>query len=136
MKKVLNSLLRNISRSALGLLIPAALYAQAIRIDGGKGPVPPSVKTVEDATYQPLSRPLFIYASRKSLDRAETRQFIAFYLAKAAQIVKQLKYVPLPARGYELAIARVNNGSYGSAFGGKAEIAIKIDALLKREPKM
>jgi len=44
--------------------------------------------------------------------------------------------VPLPARGYELAIARVKNGTYRSAFGGKAEIGIKIDELLKREPKM
>jgi phosphate transport system substrate-binding protein len=109
---------------------------RALPIDAGKGAVPPSIKTVEDGTYQPLSRPLFLYVSKKSLDRAETRQFIAFYLAKAGQIVKQLKYVPLPARGYELAIARVKNGTYGSAFGGKAEIAIKIDALLKREPKM
>ena len=98
--------------------------------------MPPSVKTVEDGTYQPLSRPLFIYVSRKSLDRGETRQFIAFYLAKASQIVKQLKYVPLPTRGYELAIERVKNGSYGTAFGGKAEIGIKIDVLLKREPKV
>ena len=98
--------------------------------------MPPSIKTVEDGTYQPVSRPLFLYVSKKSLDRAKTRQFITFYLAKAAQIVKQRKYVPLPARRYELAIARVKNGTYGSAFGGKAEIAIKIDALLKLEPKM
>ena len=98
--------------------------------------MPPSIKTVEDGTYQPLSRPLFIYVSKKSLDRPETRQFIAFNLANAAQFVKQLKYVPLPARGYELAIARVKNGTYRSAFGGKAEIGIKIDELLKREPKM
>ena len=54
------------------------------------------------------------------------RQFIAFYLTRASQIVKQLKYVPLPTRGYELAIERVRIGRYGTAFGGKAEIAIKL----------
>jgi phosphate transport system substrate-binding protein len=109
---------------------------RAVPIDGGKGPVAPSVKTVEDGTYQPLSRPLFIYVSKKSLDGAEMRQFIAFYLARASQIVKQLKYVPLPTRGYELAIERVRNGRYGTAFGGKAEIGIRIDMLLKREPQL
>jgi len=74
--------------------------------------------------------------SRKSLNRTETRQFVVFHLVKAAQIVKQLKYVPPPARGYELAINRVKNGSYGNAFGGKTEIAINIDALLKPELKL
>lgn len=108
---------------------------RAVPIDGGKGPVAPSVKTVEDGTYKPLSRPLFIYVSRKSLDGAEMRQFIAFYLARASQIVTQLKYVPLPARGYELAIERVRNGSHGTAFGGKAEIGMTIESLLKHEPK-
>ena len=109
---------------------------RVVPIDGGNGPVSPSVKTVEDGTYQPLSRPLFIYISKKSLDGAEMRQFIAFYLTRASQIVKQLKYVPLPTPGYELAIERVRNGRYGTAFGGKAEIAIKIDTLLKREPQL
>jgi len=108
---------------------------RAVPIDSGTGPVLPSVQTVEDGTYQPLSRPLFIYVSKKSLDRAETRQFIAFYLARASQIVKQLKYVPLPARGYELAIERVRNGRYGTAFGGKSEVGMTIESLLKHEPK-
>ena len=108
---------------------------RAVPIDSGTGPVAPSIKTVEDGTYQPLSRPLFIYVSKKSLDRVETRQFIAFYLARASQIVKQLKYVPLPAHGYELAIERVRNGRYGTAFGGKSEIGMTIESLLKHEPK-
>ena len=108
---------------------------RAIPIDGGKGPVEPSIKTVENGTYQPLSRPLFVYVSKKSLDGAEMRQFIAFYLARALQIVKQVKYVPLPAHAYELAIERVRNGRYGTAFGGKAEIGMTIESLLKHEPK-
>src|SRR5512134_630002 len=41
---------------------------KAVAIDGGKGPVLPSAKSVEDGTYQPLSRPIFIYVSKKSLD--------------------------------------------------------------------
>ena len=41
---------------------------KAAAIDDGKGPVLPSAKTVEDGTYQPLSRPIFIYVSKKSYD--------------------------------------------------------------------
>ncbi|MGH7887032.1 MAG: hypothetical protein ACREPG_04140 [Candidatus Binatia bacterium] len=57
-------------------------------------------------------------------------------LAKASQIVEQLKYVTLPARAYELAMDRVKNNSFGTAFGGKPEIGVTIDALTRREPKL
>ena len=53
---------------------------KAVPIDGGKGPVTPSAKTVEDGTYQPLSRPIFIYVSKKSMDKPEVREFVEFYL--------------------------------------------------------
>jgi len=110
---------------------------RAVPIDNGKGPVTPSMKTVEDGTYQPLSRPIFIYISRTSLlDRPETRQFVAFYLTKAQQIVKQVKYVSLPTRGYETAMDRVKNGQFGTVFGGESQIGLKIDDLLNRETKM
>jgi len=61
---------------------------KAVPIDGGKGPVSPSSKTVEDGTYQPLSRPVFIYVSQRSLDRPEVGEFVAYYLTKGPQIVK------------------------------------------------
>ena len=70
---------------------------RAVAIDGGKGPVGPSPKTVEDGTYQPLSRPIFIYVSKKSLDsKPEVKEFVDFYLKNAAKLVKDVKYVALP----------------------------------------
>ncbi|HEY9601988.1 MAG TPA: PstS family phosphate ABC transporter substrate-binding protein, partial [Allocoleopsis sp.] len=63
-----NILVQGVSRdkNALGYFGVAYYEAnksklKAVAIDGGKGPVLPSLKTVQDATYQPLSRPLFIY---------------------------------------------------------------------------
>jgi phosphate transport system substrate-binding protein len=109
---------------------------KAVPIDNGKGPVAPSPKTVENGTYQPLSRPIFIYAARKSLDRPEVREFIAFYLTRAPQFVKQVKYIPLPASGYTLGIERVKNRKFGTLFGGESAIGITIDDLLKREARI
>ena len=51
------------------------------KADNGDGPIAPSLETVQDGTYQPLSRPLFIYVSDKALARPEVQQFVDFYLA-------------------------------------------------------
>ena len=109
---------------------------KAAPIDGGKGPVLPSAKTVEDGSYQPLSRPIFIYVSKKSLDsRPEVREYVEFYLKNAPTLVKQVKYVALPQNAYTIGLEHVKKGKVGTVFGGEAEVAIKIDELLKREAK-
>jgi phosphate transport system substrate-binding protein len=109
---------------------------KAAPIDAGKGPVLPSAKTVEDGSYQPLSRPIFIYISKKSLDsRPEVREYVEFYLKNAPTLVKQVKYVALPQNAYTIGLEHVKKGKVGTVFGGEAEVAIKIDELLKREAK-
>jgi phosphate transport system substrate-binding protein len=108
---------------------------KAVPIDGGKGAVAPSPKTVEDGTYQPLSRPIFIYISKKSLDRPEVREFVEFYLKNASQLVKQVKYISLPQSAYTTGLDHLKKGKIGTVFGGQPEVGIKIDELLKREAK-
>jgi phosphate transport system substrate-binding protein len=108
---------------------------KGVPIDGGKGPVPPSPKTVEDGTYQPLSRPIFIYVSKKALDKPEVREFVEFYLKNAPELVKQVKYVPLPQNAYTIGLDHMKKGKVGTVFGGEAEVGVKIDELLKREAK-
>jgi len=108
---------------------------QAVSIDGGKGGVQPSPKSVEDGTYQPLSRPIFIYVSKKSMDKSEVKEFVEFYLTKAPPLVKEVKYVPLPAKAYSLALEHFRKGKFGTVFGGKSEVDVSIDELLKREAK-
>ena len=108
---------------------------KAVPIDGGKGAVVPSAKTVEDGSYQPLSRPIFIYVSKKSMDKPEVKQFVEFYLKQAPQLVKQVKYVPLPQNVYTIGLDHVKRGKIGTVFGGEAEVGVKIDELLKREAK-
>ncbi len=97
--------------------------------------VVPSLQTVMDGTYAPLSRPIFIYVSRKSLDKPEVKEFVDFYLKNSAKLVKQVKYVPLPAKAYKLAEERFAKKKIGTMFEGHAEVGVKIEDLLKREEK-
>jgi phosphate transport system substrate-binding protein len=68
---------------------------KAVQIDGGDGCVAPSTETVQDGTYEPLGRPLFIYASEKAIARPEVKSFLDFYLSNAGQIAEQALYVPM-----------------------------------------
>ena len=108
---------------------------KAVAIDGGKGPVAPSAKSVEDGTYQPLSRPIFIYVSKKAIAKPEVKEFVEFYLKNAPALVKEVKYVALPAKAYTLGLEHIQKGKIGTVFGGEAEVGVKIDDLLKREAK-
>src|SRR3989338_4176650 len=69
---------------------------KAVAIDGGRGPVLPSPQTVENGTYAPLSRPIFIYVSTQAINKPEVKEFVEFYLKNAPTLVPQVKYVPLP----------------------------------------
>lgn len=93
----------------------------------------PSEKTVMDGTYQPLSRPIFIYVSKKSTEKPEVKEFVEYYLKNAPKLVKQVKYVPLPAKAYKLAEERFQTRKTGSMFGGEAEVGVKIEDLLKKK---
>ena len=107
---------------------------KAVAIDSGKGAVGPSPKTVEDGTYQPLARPIFIYVSKKSLDsKPEVKEFVDFYLKNAAKLVKDVKYVALPQNAYTIGAEHVTKGKVGTVFGGTAEVGVRIEDLLKRE---
>ena len=109
---------------------------KAVAVDNGKGPVGPSEKTVLDGTYQPLSRPIYIYVNKKSLAKPEVKEFTEYYLKHAPKLIREVKYVPLPDKLYTLGASRVQSGKVGTAFGGSAEVGVTIDDLLKREPKL
>jgi phosphate transport system substrate-binding protein len=95
----------------------------------------PSLESVKDGSYQPLSRPLFIYVSIKALERPEVKEFVEFYLKNAAKYSKEVGYIPLPAQAYELAMERFIKRVKGTVFGGEQEVGLRIEDLLKRESK-
>jgi len=100
------------------------------------GDVIPSMQTVMDGTYAPLSRPLFIYVNKKSAsEKPEVKEFIDFYLKHAAKLSAEVKYVPLPANAYKFAQQRYYKMKTGSMFGGEEKVGMKIEELLKMEEK-
>jgi phosphate transport system substrate-binding protein len=112
------------------------LKALPIAEKEGKAGVSPSEATVLNGTYTPLSRPIFIYVNAKALAKPEVKKFVEFYMANAAKMSKEVKYVPLPADAYKTALDHIAKGKKGTVFGGKNEVGITISDLLKREAKM
>ena len=110
---------------------------KAVPIVNDKGqPVLPSLEAVVKGSYQPLSRPIFIYVNAKSLGKPEVKEFAQFYMEQAAKLAQEVKYVPLPAHAYKTAWDHVLKNKKGTVFGGTAEVGITIEELLKREAKL
>jgi len=97
--------------------------------------VEPSGANVENGTYAPLSRPIFIYVKAKSLDKPEVKEFVEFYMKNGAALTKEVKYVPLPASAYTGNVEHMKKKKLGTVFGGHNEIGITIDEVMKREAK-
>ncbi|OKJ18796.1 phosphate ABC transporter substrate-binding protein [Streptomyces sp. CB00316] len=68
---------------------------KALKIDGGEGCVAPSVETVQNGTYKPLGRPLFIYPKASSLEKPEAEAFVEYYVENSAEIAEKAQFVPL-----------------------------------------
>lgn len=141
-----NVILRGIAgdRYALGYL-PYAYYAENRELirpvpifwkGHTEKPVLPSPENVAKGLYQPLGRPIFIYvnadAARK---RPEVRAFVEFYLTHAEQLCREVGYLPLPKKAYELGLKRFRAFKTGTVFSGGSQIGVSIEELLKKETK-
>lgn len=71
-----------------------------VGVNNGTGVVLPTVETVKNGTYAPLSRPVFIYVTSAAAKRPEVVAFVNFYLAEAANLVPDVGYIPLPTAEY------------------------------------
>jgi phosphate transport system substrate-binding protein len=97
-----NVTVQGVSRTKGGLGYFGYSYLEAnadkvkpVKIDSGRGCVAPSPQTAQDATYKPLSRPLFIYASDTGLKKPQVVSFAEFYLQQDRKIVEAAKFIPL-----------------------------------------
>jgi phosphate transport system substrate-binding protein len=98
--------------------------------------IQPAPQAVLDGSYNPLSRPIFIYVSEKSMEKPDVREFVTYYLKNAATLAAEVKYVPLPAKAYETALEHLDKKKLGTVFGGEAEVGVTIESLLSREAKL
>ncbi len=90
-----------------------------VAVDGGAGCVFPSEQTINDGSYAPLSRPMFIYVTAKALDAPHVKAFVEFYLsADSRTLISDVGYVPFQDEVYDLASSKFQNGVTGAVFGG------------------
>jgi len=109
------------------------LRAVPIMHKAGSPAVAPAPETVMNGTYQPLSRPIFIYVNATAAAfKPEVRAFVDYYLANAPKLVQEVKYVPLPADEYAAVTSHWKALKPGTGFGGVPEVGVKIKDLLLR----
>lgn len=125
--------------NALGYL-PYAYYVanqnrlRTVPISDDRGAILPSVETVQNSTYQPLSRPLFLYVNAKyAQDKPLLRQFVEYYIEQAPTVVPKVGYVPLTPEGYRLAGIQFIRLEVGTAFKGAPEPYVTIEEVLRRQ---
>lgn len=86
---------------------------KAVKVDG----VEATPETIENGSYKPLSRVLFMYVSKKAYDsKPELKAFVNFALSDGLGAVEESGYVKLPADAYKLVLDRVTAGKTGSLF--------------------
>lgn len=107
----------------------------AVAIDNGNGGVLPSAATVENNSYKPLSRPIFIYVNAKSADKPELNEFINFYMRNATELVTEVKYFPLSKKVYDLNLEHLSKKKIGTVFKGTGT-NIKLEDVLKLESSL
>jgi len=68
---------------------------------GNQKPIVPTMTTINNGSYAPLSRPIFIYVNLLSAKKPEVREFIRFYLKHAKELAREVGYIPLPDKEYQ-----------------------------------
>ena len=140
-----NVLVQGIGNDELALgFVPFAYYEgnkdklKLLPVDDGKagngdGPITPGPDTIRTGTYQPLSRPVFIYVSTKAAARPEVQKFVEFYVKNAAKLVTEVNYVSLGDAAYAMVADRFAKKTTGSVFIGANTVGVTIDELLAKE---
>jgi phosphate transport system substrate-binding protein len=93
----------------------------------GEGCVPASVATVEDSTYQPLARPIFIYVKKEALARPEVQSFVDYYMDPAnKELVSEVGYIPMNDAVYQAVQNRLANQTTGTLFEGGSTVGVNL----------
>jgi phosphate transport system substrate-binding protein len=98
----------------LSYLVENQGRVKAVAVDGGDGCVEPSLETVQNGSYKPLSRPLFVYANEDSLaDKPAVDPFLTFLLDNEPRIARGAKFVPMTQPQIERARTALESGGVG-----------------------
>lgn len=101
-----------------------------IKVDENSEAIYPTIETVSNGSYQPLSRPEFIYINRKAAELEHIQEYIHFYLKNAGALAQEVGGVPLPEKVYEMAYIRFKELKTGSIFKDKSVVGANLLDLL------
>jgi phosphate transport system substrate-binding protein len=103
-----------------------------LKVDDSNGGIEPTPETIADGTYKPLSRPLFWYVNKKSLEDKPAIAALVKFLVANSEVIKSTGYVPLPAEAYTLVAKRTESKTTGTLFKGVTP-GMKISDILAKE---
>ncbi|MGH3851347.1 MAG: PstS family phosphate ABC transporter substrate-binding protein, partial [Pseudonocardiaceae bacterium] len=81
---------------------------KGVSVDGGAGCIAPTTATVQNGSYKPLGRPLYIYVKADALDRPAVTEFVNFYISNGSEIAKQALFVPMTAEQQQAAQTKID----------------------------
>ena len=85
-----------------------------VQVDSGGGCITPTSETVQDGSYKPLSRPLFMYPSKEAIAKPQVKAFMDFAIANQQAIAEASQIValtPEQAAAAETALTEVEGGA-------------------------
>ena len=92
---------------------------KVVPIDGGNGCIAPTDDAINNGSYAPLSRPLFIYVRADAAQEDHVAEFVRYYLSpKGQELAASVGYIPFPQEVYDLGLTKFNTGATGTVFGG------------------
>ena len=108
---------------------------RSVPIDNEQGgpPVSPSLETIQNNTYNPLSRPLFIYVSTKSLDKPQVQAFVEFLLQRGSPYISEIGFVPLPQSALDLVLKHFMARKTGTVFANRNTVGLTIEDIINLE---
>ncbi len=106
---------------------------KAVPIDGGNGCIAPTDDAINNGSYAPLSRPLFIYVRSDAAQEPHIAEFVRYYLSSDGQkLAASVGYIPFPQQVYDLGLTKFNSGATGTVFGGDNSFkGSVVDGLMK-----
>lgn len=104
--------------------------------ENGNGAVKPSLRTIFDGTYQPLSRPIFIYVRRDAVSLPAVDRFVGFYLRKAPALANEVGIIGLSEQTYDLVLDRFRSRVTGTVFETNgSQVGVTVEKLLSLETR-
>ena len=104
---------------------------KAVAINDGKGAVLPTAEHIRDGSYQPLSRPVFIYINEKSLEKPVVKEYVEYFMKNGPRLVQEANYLPLPAKAYTSNLDRMNAKKVGTVHGGENKARPRTGEMMK-----